>query len=793
MKVSLEWISEYVDLRGIDAGKLAEELTVHTAEVDGIIEIARVVDRVVVAKVISAEDIVGPAHAKTVRVDVGGEIINVVCAAPNVRAGVVTAVALPGAILATGAKVEPVEMYGISSGAILCSARELGFGPGHEGIVELPAHLTPGQALGDLVPRADTVLEIDNKSITHRPDLWSHYGFAREIGAIFGRTLAPLATLDLEPFSALAEVKVRIDSADCSFYSAIRFKAGEERPSPLFMQYRLGAVGSRPRNLMIDVTNYVQFEIGQPTHAFDAARVSAIVVANAQVPMDVTSLDGVVRSIAPGDLLIQNQTAPVAIAGIIGGASSEVTSSTREVILESASFSGSRVRMTSMRLGIRTDASQRFEKKLPPILARIAPGRVLRILEDTGVTPELTSRFSTAGIVDETHRRIDIPAGYIASRSGAAIDDSRCRQILESIGFETAPAPHHGFGVTVPIFRSVFDVSTREDISEEVMRLYGYDSIRPELPSARIDSAPLNPVVRNQHRARRMLAQSQRFVEMKTYSWYSAQWLQQIGYTPARTTLDLRNPIGTDRRSMRESLMPNLLAVAEQNRMQTYGFRIFEVGKVFWLDERGVKHEANELCGVIVEQDRGVKPEAIFAVARSAVEDLARVSGMGSLRTEPGAGSGAPWKKTSATVDIIQNQTAIGSMGMVPSALCEKIVGRGKIGWFTIDIDRLAGDVYPATPYRAPFSFPGSTQDFTVVSRPGANYAGLASVLDKLETDVSFNRTFISAYQQDGESVLRYTFRFDIFLPDRTIMAEDINAFRSTLVRHLEANNFSLL
>ena len=719
MKLSLDWISEFVDVNGIDVGELAEKLTVHTAEVEGIVEITRSVDRVVTAKVLRTRGLEASTRARAADIDVGGEILTVVCAAPNVREGLVTLAALPGAVLAAENRVEAAEMYGVVSGATLCSAQELGFGPGSDGLIELPSATPPGQRLADLMTAKDAVLEIDNKSITHRPDLWSHYGFAREIGAIFGRALAPIVGVDLQRFADLPALDVRIDSPDCPFYSAIRFGVGGQRPSPLFIQSRLGAIGSRSRNLLVDVTNYVQFEIGQPTHAFDADRVSAIVVANATASMDVTTLDGAVRKIAPGDLLIQNGRGPVAIAGIIGGASSEVTDTTERVVLESASFRGPRVRSTAMRLGIRTDASQRFEKQLPSMLAPLGASRILRLLETAGATPEVTSRFSSAGTVDQTRRTIDIPAGYISGRAGAPIDDARCQRILESIGFDTTIAGAGGLHVTVPAFRSAFDISTREDISEEIMRLHGYDAIEPSLPAATIASAPINPVVRNHHRARRILAQAHGFVEVKTYSWSSAQWLQTIGYTPARATLNLRNPIGTDRRSMRDSLVPNLLAAAEQNRTQAVNARVFEIGKIFWLDEKGDKHEANQLGGLIIDQNRAALPETIFAAARSAIEDIARVAGAGSLRTRPGETAGAPWRRTSATVDVVHRQIAVGEIGMVPSQLSASILGRGQISWFTLDIDRFAGDAYPATPYTLRRSSPDPPRTLRSCRSPG--------------------------------------------------------------------------
>lgn len=791
MKLSLDWIAEFVDLSGIDPAEIAEKLTVHTAEVDAVTELSRSVRNVQVARVLSVREVSAASRTRVAQIDTGSGLLEVLCGAINLREGMISLFAMPGATLADGKLVEPMEIHGIKSVGMLCSAAELGFGYGGEGIVELPPNTPTGQQLSVLIASRDTILEIDNKSITNRPDLWGHYGFAREIAAIFGRPLRPLEISDVHLFSNLPSVELLIDSEDCLFYSAIRFHAGLQRPSPLVMQGRLGAIGSRPRNLLVDVTNYVQFEMGQPTHAFDADKISRIVVANSSRSEEFTTLDGLIRKIVPGDLLIRDGDTPVALAGIMGGGSSEVTPETSSVLLESANFRGSRIRTTSVRLGLRTDASQRFEKKLPTVYAPQATARILRLLESAGAQPSVLSSYSVAGTVEKASRIIGIPAGYISSRAGTEISDEESKKILDAIGFETTVQPEGGLEVAVPPFRSVFDVSTLEDLSEEILRLYGYDKIRPSLPAAVIDSVPLNSIVCNHHRARRILAQSYDFVELITYSWYSEIWLQRIGYTPARRTLDLRNPIGADRARLRESIMPNLLAAAKQNSSESSIFRIFEAGRIFWLDADGKKQEANELCGLLLEQNRAASAAELFSSARAILEDIAALAHVGPLRTRPARDVSAPWKRTSATVEILAGEKTVGTMGIIPSSLCAE-VGGSNIAWFTLEIDSFAGEVYQAKRYSLPPVFPGSTQDFTFVPPSGVNHADMEAILDRLNANVSWQRSFVTVYRKN-HGTDRYTFRFHIFHADRTLTSDDIADFREMLVRHVEANGVRLL
>jgi phenylalanyl-tRNA synthetase beta chain len=786
MLLSLDWVSDFVDLSGITHADIAEELTVHTAEVEGVAAVTRAVNGIVVGRVLTIEPLGEPGKPPVAAtVDVGGRTVATVCGASNIAVGAVVAVALPGAKKADGSVVSEATVHGRASAAVLCSPAELGWSDAHDGLLLLPSDVKPGTPLANLISATDTLIEIDNKSLTHRPDLWGQYGFARELAAIFNRPLRDYATRDLAAYDKLPAFTVEVESAaDCPYYSAIKMDVAPSRPSPARMQSRLHAIGARSRNLLVDVTNYVSFELGQPTHAFDGDKVTRIRVARAGVERDFATLDGKTWKLPADALLINDGATPLALAGIMGGRDTEVTPETRSVLLESANFRGSRVRTTSARLGLRTDASLRFEKKLPPVFCRIATGRILELFAQANYEYKPVTRFSAVGDPCDRPRTIAIAPGYLARRAGADISDETATTILRSIGFNCTPAGDK-LTVTVPPFRSVHDISIPEDISEEVMRLYGYDNIKPQLPAAAIDSVLPNVPLRNHHRYRRVLAQAHEFAEVDTYGWYDEKWLTEIGYTPLKPTLELANALAANR--MRESLVPNLLAVVHTNRKWAQRIRVFEIGKVFWLDDAGQKQEENELAGIAAEQtSKDIGAE--FRALRGVLDDLATAAGIGPLTYTATKPTAAPWTCTTATAEIRAGDRVIGTMGVLPLALRKKVADAGVGVWFALRVDQMTGPLYPTFASRPIPVYPGSFQDFTIIAPSTIGYAGLDALLAGLAHPLLESRTFIGVYTPPNAAESNYTFRFQIRHPEHTITADEIESFREAVRALVSAN-----
>ncbi|HSN99752.1 MAG TPA: phenylalanine--tRNA ligase subunit beta, partial [Candidatus Nanopelagicales bacterium] len=695
--------------------------------------------------------------------------------------------------LAEGKLIEAATVHGRASEGVLCSPAELGLGKSHEGLLECPPELAPGTALSDFIPARDVLIEIDNKSLTHRPDLWGHYGFAREFSSIFGRPLRELVVEDLSAFAGLPAYPIEVESAeDCPAYSATEIEVAGNRASSLVVQRRLLALGLRPISALVDVTNYVQYELGQPSHAFDARHVQRIRVGRSGKERKYATLDGATYDLQPADLLIYNGDEPVALAGIMGGKESQVTAETRKILLECANFKGSRVRMTSVRLGLRTDASLRFEKKLPPYFVKQGVGRILRVLRDSGLEPKAVSRFSVVGDLRGQERRITVPAGYLTRRSGTEISNERATQILSSIGFRCEAEGDGSLAVGIPPFRSEHDMSILEDVSEEVMRLYGYDQITPQIPVTAIKSAPIHVPTRTQHRARRILAQGHRFLEIQTYGWFADEWLEVLGYTPG-STLNLRNALGSNRGRMRDTLVPNLLAAVNLNRKVRERFRIFELGRIFRVGPDGKKLEGNELAGVSVDQTGRTSPEQHVREIRGAIDDLAATNGLQALQYAPVEPSHMPWIAPGRALSISLGGEVIGHVGLLPDSLKPHAIDAGNAVWFALDADRLAGEIYPAMAYQAPPVFPGSWQDFTIVWPTAEGYAGLAATLDRFSHRCLDRWTLIDYYKPKASETGNYSFRFLLRLPDRTLSSEEIQDFRDAMLAFIQREGLKLV
>ncbi len=573
MKLSLEWLSTFVDVADIAPQEIAEQLSVRTAEVEECEVVKHSLKGVLVAEILSAEPLPDQPKLQLVQVGLGGRKAQTVCGAPNVRPGMKAAFASAGCTLGNGVTIETTNRHGVESQGVLCSARELGLGTAHEKLLELPGTEQVGVLLTDLCPTEDVLIEIDNKSLTHRPDLWGHYGFARELAAIYDRPLLPYELADLSVFGHLPAVPIEIENErDCPVYTALEFTISQNVPAPIRLQRRLLCLGMTSRNLIVDLTNYIQVELGQPTHTFDADLLGdSIRIARSKSPVSMRVLDGTQCQISAEDLLILGGDTPAAVAGVMGGFDSQIQDSSRRVVLESANFDGTSVRRTSSRIGIRTDSSLRFEKKLPPVFAAMAAGRFVKLLMEHCPGAEMTRSFSVAGNLHEEIRPISIGPGYLSRRAGTDIPDAESARILQSIGFDCEITDDGGLEIGIPPFRTVQDISIPEDISEEVMRLYGYDQITPQLPACPIDPVVVELNVRGHHRQRRILSQSHRFVEVQSYGWLDDAWVKRIGYEPKRPLL-LQNPSASGKGRMRDRLLPNLLAFAHQNRKLREGF-----------------------------------------------------------------------------------------------------------------------------------------------------------------------------------------------------------------------------
>ena len=791
MKISLDWIAQYVDVSGIAPATIAERLTMATAEVEEVETLTRSLDGVRVGRVVSVEALSGTNSF--VQVECGNDTFSTVCGAPNVRLGMTSAFAPAGVRLADGLRLEERQVAGRPSQGVLCSSEELGMGGGHMGIMDLPESVASGRLLSELIPPTDTIVEIDNKSLTHRPDLWGHYGLAREVAAVLGRPLRPLDRADLSVYDALPAYPLTLEDVEnCPCYCCIELAEVAAVPTPLTIQYRLHALGQRTFNILVDLTNYIMLELAQPMHAFDGARLQAVRIAPFGRTAMFTTLDGQVRAMQPDDLMIWNEKEPVALAGIMGGLNSEVSQDTTSLLLESANFKAARIRRTATRLGLQTDASQRFEKQQPPITTKIGVERFVRLLHQAGLTPEVRSRFTYAGELKQDTRRLSIPKDFFDRRIGNPISGDKIVSILSALGFE-AEMDTGELRVGIPPFRSEKDISLPVDILEEVTRINGYDNLEPRLPDFSADTVAFDASLRTEHKARRLLAQAYNFSEIHNYSWFDETWLKTLGYEP-QAALRVANPSAEQHVRLRTSLIPNILAVVKKNALHNDQFRIFELGPGYWAVGEADRQERLLLSGASFQQDRIAPLEEHFRTVKGALEALAAQLNVGELAFTAGTENAAPWQTAGSHVQVSRGTTPVGSLGFVTGPLLTELAAKSQIVWFELDFGALDGPLFPEVKYLAASRYPGSWFDFSIVAPLKASFAELVRTLDSFVHPLLKKREFVTRYTGQGldPGMASYTFRYWIESPDRTLSGEQIEVFQQEYIAFLSAKGLKL-
>jgi phenylalanyl-tRNA synthetase beta chain len=606
MKVSLQWLSDYVDVSGYTARELAEKLTRGGIEVDVVEERNQGVSGVVVGYVKTREKHPDADKLSVCTVDVGqGDDLQIVCGAPNVAAGQKVPVAVVGAVLPGDFKIKKAKLRGVESQGMICSAKELGLNDKllpkeiQEGILVLPADITIGESILDVLALNDQVLELD--LTPNRSDALSMRGAAYELGALLGKTVKlpvpDVAKYELGLTSAADLFQISIRSAvDCSHYAGRVIEGVQVAPSPLWLQNRLMAAGIRPINNIVDITNYVLLEYGQPLHAFDADCLAGgrIEVRTAQAGESFVSLDGAERKLAPHMLLITDGEKPVALAGVMGGANSEVTEATTRIFLESAKFAGGSVRKTSRQLGLRSEASLRFEKEVDAaaviaaldraavLIAELAGGQIAK-----GITEASTST------VEE--QRVSLGLERLNRYLGTDLSQAEVSAIFDRLAFDYEYAMD-SFNVIVPTRRG--DITRDVDLIEEVARLYGYDNIPTTLLHGSTTPGALTKPQFIRRAVRRLLTQSG-LHEAVSYSFTQPSYVGAFSrFDSGLKPIRLAMPMSEDRSVLRTSLVPHMLDMATYNRNRSKDdLALFEVGSVFI-------HAQDELTELPTEKHR---------------------------------------------------------------------------------------------------------------------------------------------------------------------------------------------
>ena len=619
MRISYEWLSDFVDLDDVTPQEAAEVLTRLGVEIESLTMVD--LSEIVIGKVLEQRP-----HPKSRnplwihQVDVGGRVMQIIAGAPNAVPGSIVPVAMPGTTVPNGKVVKDMNIAGEKASGMLASAAELNLGDDHAGILILDRG-TPGEPLTSVIP-SQAIMEAEITS--NRPDCMGHFGIARELAAGLDR---PVKRDFMPAFTGKADppgrelVKVTIDEEDlCSRYIGAVITGVRVGPSPDWMQRRLRAAGVRPINNVVDITNYVLLEYAQPMHAFDLARLNgpAIHVRRAHVEERLLSLDGIVRDLTPDMLVIADAVRPVALAGVIGGEETAVTSATTDVLVESATFNGPNVRQTSRALGLRTEASARFERNLPPELALAGARRGASLIAELAGG---TVHRDWADIYPRPQEpvRINLRPAKIDEVLGTHVPLEDAEAILNRLNFHVKVRSDGEWDVLPPVFR--LDVSIPEDLVEEVGRVYGYDRVPPTLPGRRHEEwTPSAPSVDRRLDSVRELLAGAGYTETWNPALISGRKLEELRI--AAHAMRVSNPISDDMDTLRTSLLPSLIDVMALNRDRgKVDVRVYEIAEAY-LAKVGEKN---------TQPDEPLRVAAVASAGPSAEDGLAAFYRMKSV------------------------------------------------------------------------------------------------------------------------------------------------------------------
>ncbi len=589
MKVPLTWLKEYVDVK-LTAAELAERMALTGTEVErispaGLPAAGGNLDRFIVGKVASRERHPNADKLSLCQVDTGAGTEQIVCGAANFQAGDKVAVCLPGGLLP--GRDEPLSaavIRGVESRGMMCSEAELGLSTEAEGIMILPEDAPVGGRLADYIPLSDEVLELE--VTPNRPDCLSIYGVAREVAAITGRKLKPPPAEEAEPrgddrIDEIISVGVA-DSDLCARYGARLIAGVKVAPSPPWLKARIVAAGMRPVNNVVDITNYVMWTLGEPMHAFDLARITGrqLMVRRAVKDEEIVTIDGAVRRLSAGMLLIADAEKPVAVAGIMGGETSEVSAGTTDILLEAANFQGRSVLETSMALGLRSESSTRFEKGLDQELVPQALAMASRLMV------EIAGGRLVPGQIDIQQQpflpgAVPLRTGRVEALLGIAVPDAEIEAILTRLGFEVEEK-EDGLLVMVPSFRA--DVEREVDLIEEIARVFGLELVPPTLPSGMRVLGGLTSGQAVRRAAVRALAE-RGLSEIISYSFIMPDFADRLRLDPGderRQVVALANPLSVEQSVMRTMMLPSLLGTLAANlSLQNQDINIFEQGRIY--------------------------------------------------------------------------------------------------------------------------------------------------------------------------------------------------------------------
>ena len=801
MKLSLAWIKDYVALPDdADLKKLAYDLTMDTVEVEDVEYIAKRFENILVGVIKAVNPHPDADKLRVCTVDIGdGEDKTIVCGGINLSEGMRVAVSVPGAVVRWHGEGEPVvikksKLRGVESYGMICASGEIGLGdlfPAAEEaeILDLSAFDVPaGTPVAEALGLDDVLLEIDNKSMTNRPDLWGHYGIAREIAALYK---LPLKKIDAVDIAADSDFKVEIlDTERCPRYIGVEMDGVEVKPAPFEMQSRIWRVGMRPINALVDITNYVMLATGNPTHAFDADNIQDhIRVRRAENKEKLLLLNGKDLELNEDDLVIADGEGAVALAGVMGGAKDSILPKTTRVILEVANFESTGIRRTALRYDNRTEASSRYEKAVDPERCDQALALSMKYFKE--IYPEL----KVTGYCDKYEKKlkraeIDVNLKWLAKRLGKNLTDEEIKAKLEILGFDVAIAGEN-MHVTAPTWRSTGDISIKDDVMEEVARMYGYDNFEATSFTTSFEGAINQKDISLVRNIKEYLAIRCGLQEVYTYPWMNDVFVNAV-IQDTKGVLRLSTPPAPDLSYLRSTLLPNLCEAVVKNERYFSDFSIFEEAQVFFDEDYTSPYDPTES---LPKQRRNIAAafassaknlNEMFREVKGVLEYMPRYTHMEGFafrkETKPVWADNVVWQ------NIYLGDVKVGDMGLLDKKVSMDCgIKNLSVMLFEIDTTLLKPLISRTNKFTHLAEYPETDYDISMLFDSSASWEEIREVIVKKESGIIKNAAFVDEYRgkQIPAGKKSVTIRLTIGSKEKTLTSEEIENAANSVMKQL--------
>jgi len=761
----------------IDWLNIWSTFTIRTAEVEGVKEVGNTFDKVVVAEILECEEHPDSDHLHVLKVDCGeDEPIQVVCGAPNVRVGLKTAYVKVGGNI-DGMEIKARPLRGILSNGMCCSGRELAISESHEGILELPESWTNGTDIKKLLPIEDIIVEIDNKSLTNRPDLWGHYGIAREICAITNHELLPLQIEEITNDKENLDIVIKNPEL-CLRYCGLKIENIKNNQTPLDMQVFLYYVGLRSISLLVDLTNYLMLEIGQPMHAFDGRVVKNIEVGLANEKDTYTTLDGVERALTNEMLMIKNENKYFGIAGVMGGLDSEILPDTTSTFLESATFHSGSVRRTAQKLGLRTEASARYEKSLDPNMTDFAIKRFVYLLRQENKDLEITSNLTDVYPKKSQEETIILDKKTLKIYMGKELEDNTVKTILESLGFKVS-INVDSYDVIVPSFRATKDVKIKQDIIEEIARIYGLENFTPK--PLKLDLVPTEHenIYLQEYNVKKLLATRFNASEVHSYLWYDTSLLKDLGIEKNNVKL-----LGKESNHiLRDDMSLSLLSIVKENFKNKTSFKIFEIGTIIQ------DNQNHRTLSIILAEDE-TKLESSYREAKMIVKYLFKALKNIDVDLTNNINEKKYYNENLGNVIKVGTQK-FGELNVLSKICTNKLSKKKCVVTIDIDFDRFV-ELLPIDKLSYEVSkYPNVELDYTIIAGKEDKYKDLNEILEQFKSPIIKNNRLVSVYEDDYEK--KFTIRYTVGSDEKTLEGKELNDFKEKFIEFIRQNGLEII